>query len=235
MAVKTLRESNGFIETADIHLSKGSRKVLLVGVCHVGSVPYFQRVQQILDQCEEIGWTVSHEGAFWTNTPADYATYGIDPEVASTLEPVAKKLHAALEEQFGIVCQANRIVPRQSWIFSDPLIRTAVSQFLSQEHITNVKKRAEEAAANPRQTAQFIIEALVQTALSRNWRKETSPLVLLEERDKKAATAILEIANTKDVVACWGTRHLPGIVQILRTHSWRVTKTEWFPCLPTSI
>ena len=220
--------SDGHICTPVVYLSRGERKVTLVGACHLGLISYYEHIQSLLDSHEEQGFVVTFEGVDWSDMSRFLALFGYDDEESRLLD---NRFTELLKSEFGFSGQVKIITPRKSWIFTDSLFTPIAADYPRSDN-ASIAKTIEVVAANPKAFFEKFRDGIIATIEGGSL---SSPLSKLEERNNEAMSAIMQLSIERDVVSCWGANHLVGMVRMLLVEGFEIISIEWLPFLPISL
>lgn len=219
--------------TPVVNLKKNSREICLVGVSHWGFPSFYEKVQVLLDSLEGKGWLVTHEGANWSECLLGGTYPGLTPEESETWRGTKQKINEGLKA-FGLIDHVYATTARPTWVFTDSesveLTRRPVQQLQANMAMKELVS-GEQLVAKLSVHLGCVLQGLMTHYLSGHISDEPK----LKERDVEATDAILQFAQEHNVVSCWGAIHLPGITKPLLANGLEITKTEWWPCLPTTV
>lgn len=210
--------------------SPNHKDVTLVGGPHFAWLPFYRRLQAVLDAAEEQGAVVTHEGRDWSNVLSE----GFPPFTAEQyrelwpLYIVSKKVLA--RHNFGR--QAQHIAPRRTWIFTDSFHEDTVTEVYSHRSTKPIARDFKSSINNPRKYIMKFLSAYESLATTK--MKDVVRPPFTEERELEAAEAILDLTKNTPVISCWGQGHLPGIARHLERDGFEITTIEWLPFFPVT-
>ncbi len=216
----TLLQEN-IVHTPHIELCKGSRKVVLMGVSHVGSPAFYDSITRQLDEYERNGYLVLYESVD--------GHLGLDLPASLPLVPLLKEKWKALDmalEPFGLAFQQARIYPAPSWILADLTTE-------EWKRLTPGLRSLDETVLHDWdgmiQKVSRLVEAIFTTF--GNSDNEIRELFIIRDyRNQVAVQYILKYAAHSNIVTYWGASHIPGIRNLLVEQGYEVVNTSWQPC-----
>lgn len=211
-------------------LSPNHQGVILVGGPHFAWVPFYRRLQVMLDTAEKQGAVVTHEGHDWSNV----LTEGYPPFTAEQyrelwpLYTASKK--ALARHNFGR--QAQHITPRRTWVFTDSFHEDAIEEVYGHHSTKSTARDFKSSINNPLKYIRDFLSGREYFATAKMKDVDRAPFT--EERDLEAAEAILDFAKSTPVISCWGHGHLPGIARRLERDGFEIKTIEWLPFFPVT-
>ena len=227
-----LQKGKDHLATPIVYLSRSNQHVVLVGVAHIALASFFAEVQRILDSLQSLGYLIAHEGFRWREA--------FTAEQLREIEPLLDQ-QASAWRSIGFATQDGAILSRAGWIETDSthvdVIRNGVNETAMPDLYEENKRLAQQLVENPRSVAEILINGLRKRAEMDCTVPSSgvSRLANLQKRDSEAAAALIGFANDRDVAACWGAFHLPGIITLLEKDGFAIDRIEWLRLVPLSV
>ncbi len=223
------------------------RRVILVGICHIGKKTYYQKIQSFIDRMSSEGFQILYEDV---GIEDDENTDSLDPETHSILDRMSDLdtfMREASKRFFteDIVYQTEALEYRDSWIRTDVTatqIATSLTEIGSSKpdySVTGFKIRSR---SSPSEEVIWCMKKIFTTAtkllpgftviveIFTRFKFEARALkeVVITMRDEVATLGILEYNKYSDVLSIWGAGHISGIHKHLLAAGYQPTTTEWY-------
>ncbi|HEU5114907.1 MAG TPA: hypothetical protein VFT82_04035 [Candidatus Paceibacterota bacterium] len=220
---------------------KTGRKVVIIGVMHMGRPGYFEEIQKAIEKLS--GYKVLFEGV---GRLTDEEKAGLTPDERRIFDQfdAAMKSRNVIQILLGLSGQTDDLKYDPSWIRTDMRMIDFIRRFDEAKvdpfptmKVSTLQKLLEKETESKlfawvfdlilfRLPALFFCFDLVG-----RFRKKESvrKQVILDERNAIAVDGILRESVSADVVTIWGAAHLPGMIARLRAAGFRKTAKTWMP------
>ena len=223
---------DGWLHTPTILFRNTHKKeILLIGVCHWGSITYWQEIQRLLDFPEN--QTVLMEGVAWTPTEMLHVL-GIALDECREYFDFDARWCNAVKEHHGIAYQGYALVARTNWNFA----RVSTAEIKTLQAVVKELLARPPLAAQHAQCMQSMPETtvhVVEVIQRAKQQSEQKKIYAYTERDQQAAHLMLQMAQTGRVAACWGTHHIRGVGVRLKKAGFKPVEIRWLPFLPETL
>ncbi|MEI8223956.1 MAG: TraB/GumN family protein [bacterium] len=224
--------------TPVVHLvhPKTKRRIILMGMMHVGDPEYFQELQHVLNTLKE--YRVLYEGIGTINAEQKLLFSEKEQEIFNAMEKSMsdRNIMSAFLRLQG---QRDGLNYEASWIRTDmsqfDLIRAMAAKGLGwtkAPKFPGVNEKIESLIVTWLLNALLIrMQVLFLFLKLFHFGKEEKAAlqdIIITERNKIAVDGILEHVQHDHVVSIWGAAHLPGMISLLNKQGYREQERTWF-------
>lgn len=236
-----------FIKTPVVSLynPRSNRKVVLIGMMHIGDEAYYQKVQAVITSLQECA--VLYECVGKLSVQERKQLTKPERKILERFESMQKsrgllKMILGLDDQLKGLTYDDPTWIRTDMSMLDLIRRLDRSGYRppapSKENKKNdLKKLLDGSDESQTFIARWffgcilaIIPLLVATSSITslfNGRSRRMTQVILHDRSTIAVEAIVDHSQHKDIVSIWGSAHLPGMIRLLRKEGFKETGREW--------
>jgi uncharacterized protein YbaP (TraB family) len=215
---------------------KTKKKIILMGMMHVGDPEYFQELQHVLNTLK--GYQVLYEGIGTVTAEQKLLFSEKEQEIFDAMEKSMsdRNIMSAFLRLQG---QRDGLNYEASWIRTDmsqfDLIRSMAARGLKWTKAPKFPSRNKKIeslvvtwllnALLVRMQVLFLFVKLLHLG-----KEDKAALqdIIINERNKVAVDGILEHVQHNHVVSIWGAAHLPGMISLLNKQGYREQERTWF-------
>lgn len=245
-----------FLPIVYLHHPKTSRKIVLVGVMHIGGTSYYKDLLGVkIRKLRTLhGYKVLFEGVgrIYKHERKNFSSE--ENEVYQFMQALMKD-RPVIAKTLGIAEQGKALPYHPSWIRTDmdavDLVEAVAQKNISFKKWTKNLKAGSASLYDEDEIIRDFMQML--TAMNFNFMLQTGsglqllqkiPMLfsrklrilkslILDERNKLALRGIYKYVKKSNVVSIWGSAHLPGIIKGLKKLGYVVEKKEW--CLAHTV
>ncbi len=213
---------------------KEDRKIVLIGVIHLGECRYFRELQALLDKYDQEGYVITYERMTHDDDILARSVLAQDPELAETVRRYNQRLkdvQITVAQKFQIGYQPNEMKMHEDWIDAD----------ISQDEMVKMqedvglldKERVRKLSGQIDKLTEENVLWQMRQLMKRTFDEGIDPngseleSKIFHQRDQSALSHIYRHVETKNVVAIWGVGHLLGISIDLIRKGWAPEDGQW--------
>jgi hypothetical protein len=213
-----LQHRNGRLFVPILTLRKGKRRVVIVGVIHLATSQFFERIQALLEEYEAKGYIVLHEAI------ADSSSMARRSHSKSIYKKAMYKNDTLMDrfEGLGIMYQTRGIHVKSTWVNADQYSETLKRDRLPRITDDSILKSLDRGLSDVVSVVHNILLPLFDPEHQLNVSRD-----LLERRNEYAVEMVLRYTQYSSVITFWGAAHVSGIRAGLETFGYELEEAEW--------
>ena len=226
---------------------KTRRKVILVGVIHIGKLNYYKRIQALIDKVASEGYHILYE-AVGKMDEKDIKKLPKKQRVIVyqmiSISSFMKDMSIKLFDNNDVVYQKHGLEYPDWWVRTD-MDTSQISSLFAEADVSFIEEKNDPDCNFLDDTPKEFV-GIIRTIFSStikllpgisllcsffnrfNREKRFRNYVIITMRDEIAVKGILQYAETQNVLSIWGAGHLPGIHKHLCAAGYQHTATDWF-------
>lgn len=229
--------ANLLVPTISLEHRKTGRRIVLIGMIHIGDEEYYQNVSLKIDVLEKEGYVVFYEML----KSADIKTKNLSKKQTAILEyfKLRKKQMDVVVDACDLVKQSDHIKIKDHWVNTDLTLLELVAYLEKRGFSPDTEELREVLEVNDAKKLIFIRYFFEGALLNINtirffkiffskkdrFQAGVWDSIVLGGRNDLAVDELLRIEE--NVVATWGAGHLTGITNQLRKKGFRVVEKTW--------
>jgi hypothetical protein len=221
---KHVRNAGGKNEIATVELTepKSGKIITLIGVMHIGPLPYWVQINRVIKRVEARGDTIHYEMIHKNKNKSK----GLARIKERLFISGVKRLNKS-SERAGWLGQKKMIEYKDSWKNHDSDAATALESLTlpAAFHVF-----ATSLIFSPLTTFMFkhapdVMFSVFEDETDEDAQNHAGSASVIDVRNQVAVSAALE--EPGNVALIWGAAHLEGMIELLEEQGYKETKIEW--------